>query len=306
MSHLTHPIRKTFIAYALATLFVASVARAETIEKRPYKAVVYQQIDQAKPPRKIFVANIDLTSPDVQIRVSRGGEDPDGAGEWETILLPPSKIANREKFDVVINGDFFGAQNTKDAEGKASGFVEGKWAKVLGPAVTDGELWGPAEKPRPVLVISRGNAVSIQGPLKDPPKDAMQVIAGSDIILRGGADVAPKTGKFAETQHPRTAVGIADNGKRLVMVVVDGRRKDRVGMKLTELADLMKSLGCTDALNLDGGGSSELALRNPETGQLEVKNSPSDFRERAVGSVLGVTIEGAKRTGSPVSVPSKK
>jgi exopolysaccharide biosynthesis protein len=281
------------------------ITNAETLQKRPYPAVVYQQIDQANPPRKIFVANIDLTSPDVKIRVSRGGEDPDGPGEWETVLLPPSKIANRENFDVVINGDFFGAKDTKDAEGKASGFVEGIWAKVNGPAVTDGELWGPAKNARPSLIVREGNKVSIQA-LQDPPKDAQQVVAGSDIILRAGENVAVTTGKFAETQHPRTAVGIADDGKRLVMVVVDGRRKDRVGMKLTELADLMKSLGCKDAMNLDGGGSSEMAIRNPETGQLEVKNSPSDYRERAVGNVLGVTINGAKRVKAPVTMPKKK
>jgi exopolysaccharide biosynthesis protein len=284
---------------------VAPISNGETLQKRPYPAVVYQQIDQANPPRKIFVANIDLTNPDVKIRVSRGGEDPDGPGEWETVLLPPSKIANRENFDVVINGDFFGAKDTKDAEGKASGFVEGIWAKVNGPAVTDGELWGPAKNARPSLIVREGNKVSIQA-LQDPPKDALQVVAGSDIILRAGENVAVATGKFAETQHPRTAVGIADDGKRLVMVVVDGRRKDRVGMKLTELADLMKSLGCKDAMNLDGGGSSEMAIRNPETGQLEVKNSPSDYRERAVGNVLGVTINGAKRVKAPVTMPKKK
>jgi exopolysaccharide biosynthesis protein len=284
---------------------VAPISNGETLQKRPYPAVVYQQIDQANPPRKIFVANIDLTNPDVKIRVSRGGEDPDGPGEWETVLLPPSKIANRENFDVVINGDFFGAKDTKDAEGKASGFVEGIWAKVNGPAVTDGELWGPAKNARPSLIVREGNKVSIQA-LQDPPKDALQVVAGSDIILRAGENVAVTTGKFAETQHPRTAVGIADDGKRLVMVVVDGRRKDRVGMKLTELADLMKSLGCKDAMNLDGGGSSEMAIRNPETGQLEVKNSPSDYRERAVGNVLGVTINGAKRVKAPVTMPKKK
>ncbi len=298
-------IRGKLFLMLLVGLLGATSARAETIEKRPYPAIVYQQIEQSNPPRKIFVANIDLTNPDVQIRVSRAGKDPDGDGEWETTLQPPTKIAKRENFEVVINGDFFGAKNTKDAEGKKSGYVEGVWAKVLGPDVTDGELWGPATKDtRPSLIVREGNKVSIE-PLKDPPKDALQVIAGSDIIVRNGENVAKKKGDFATTQHPRTAVGIADDGKRLVMVVVDGRRKDRVGMQLTELADLMKSLGCKEAMNLDGGGSSEMAIRNPETGQLEVKNSPSDHRERAVASVLGISIKGAKRVGSEVNASKK-
>ncbi|HTL30198.1 MAG TPA: phosphodiester glycosidase family protein [Tepidisphaeraceae bacterium] len=287
-------------ALGIACLLAVSASlRAEPIkkQKQPYPAIVYQYIEQSDPPRKIFVANVDLTNRDVQIRVSRGGADPDGDGPYQTTLQVPTKIADRENFDLVVNGDFFGAKNTKDAEGEKSQFVKGIWATVSGPAVTDGKLWGPAKDARPAIIISEGNEVRIEA-VKDPPKNAQQVVAGSDIILEHDKNVAKTEGAFAKTRHPRTAVGIADGGKRLVLVVVDGRRPDRVGMQLTELADFMKSLGCTSAINLDGGGSSEMALRNPETGRLEVMNSPSDKRERAVANVLGISIKGAKRTTS--------
>lgn len=63
-----------------------------------------------------------------------------------------------------------------------------------------------------------------------------------------------------EKRHPRTAVGKrADN--KLVFIVVDGRIPNySVGVNLYEVADIMKSLGCQDAINLDGGGASILYL----------------------------------------------
>ena len=96
---------------------------------------------------------------------------------------------------------------------------------------------------------------------------------------------------FPRGPHPRTAVGIRDGGKTLVLVVIDGRKKGvAVGMSLRETADVMLKFGCRDALNLDGGGSSMLGIRNPKTGKMEIKNNPSDGRERSVANVLGVSV----------------
>ena len=93
---------------------------------------------------------------------------------------------------------------------------------------------------------------------------------------------------FATSRHPRTAVGIASDGRRLIFVVVDGRQKPYSdGMTLRELANLMLALGARDAINLDGGGSSTLVVAT--AGGLRVANRPSDAAgERAVGNALGV------------------
>ena len=100
----------------------------------------------------------------------------------------------------------------------------------------------------------------------------------------------------------------ADAGATLVLIVVDGRQPgEATGMSLTELGQLMLDLGCHDALNLDGGGSSNLVLRDPLTGELKVINRPSDGRERAVVNVLGVSIRGSVRAriAAPVK-PAEK
>ena len=90
----------------VAVLVLSSIARAE-IPQHPYPSVVYTFEKRETPePQKIFVARIDLTDPNVNVRVSRGGPDPDGDGKWETTLMRPTKVADREGFDVVINGDF--------------------------------------------------------------------------------------------------------------------------------------------------------------------------------------------------------
>lgn len=80
-----------------------------------------------------------------------------------------------------------------------------------------------------------------------------------------------------KTRAPRTALGITEQGD-VVLVVVDGRADLRhsVGVTLDELAYLMKGLGCRDAMNLDGGGSSVMTLADPEAPQWKLKDNLTD------------------------------
>ena len=69
-------------------------------------------------------------------------------------------------------------------------------------------------------------------------------------------------------------------------------------MSYAELAQEMIRLGCRQALNLDGGGSSMMAIRNADTGKMRILNKPSDGHERAVANVLGVSVDDEKPTAS--------
>src|SRR5262245_54633703 len=82
---------------------------------RPYEGITYRLEVRSEPPLHLFVAEIDLTNPRIHLRVSPGGPDPDGKGEWETSLMKPSKVSRREDFDLAVNGDFFEARHVKDA-----------------------------------------------------------------------------------------------------------------------------------------------------------------------------------------------
>jgi len=79
-----------------------------------------------------------------------------------------------------------------------------------------------------------------------------------------------------QERHPRTGVGLTQNGSAL-FVTVDGRRATAVGMTIREFAVFMRSMGAVWAVNLDGGASSTMVVRG------KVKNSPSDpYGERSV------------------------
>src|SRR5437773_8336470 len=99
-------VKRTGLLFAL--LILPQVALAAEMPAHPYPPVVYRHEEIAAPiPQKIYIARIDLTNPNVTVRVSPGGPDPDGEGKWQTTLMQPTKIAEREHFDLVINGDFF-------------------------------------------------------------------------------------------------------------------------------------------------------------------------------------------------------
>lgn len=91
--------------------------------------------------------------------------------------------------------------------------------------------------------------------------------------------------------NPRTAIGIRDDGS-VVYYVMDGRSKSSAGSTLEELAADLLSMGCTTVVNMDGGGSSALALRMPGSEGFTVVNEPSDGTLRSVCSyILFVTDE---------------
>jgi exopolysaccharide biosynthesis protein len=74
------------------------------------------------------------------------------------------------------------------------------------------------------------------------------------------------------------------------LLVVDGRQsKISNGAALADLADILGSLGCIEALNLDGGGSSTFVLKD-QSGQFVVTNSPSDGSLRDVADGLMVIL----------------
>ncbi|HEV2453070.1 MAG TPA: phosphodiester glycosidase family protein [Verrucomicrobiae bacterium] len=252
---------------------------------------------QTNPPQRLFIARIDLTNPRLQVRVSPGGPDPDGAGQWETTLMQPTAVAKREHFSLVVNGDFFLAKNVRDAEGKEAGYRPGQWARPEGPAMTDGQTWSRSAKPHPCLVIHKDGTIAIES-LSDPNDKDWEVVGGGPILLRDGAVAAPpaRPGRHDnyKARNPRTAAGIDANGTTLTLLVVDGRQAGiATGMTFNELATEMLRLGCKDAINLDGGGSSVMAVREAKTGSMKILNEPSDGRERAVADVLGITLDRA-------------
>ena len=131
------------------------------------------------------------------------------------------------------------------------------------------------------------------------PLHPLEAVGGRPMLARDSAvaDEVETEGQASfRARNPRTAAGIANDGKRLILAVIDGRQKPwSDGMTLRETAELMLALGARDAINLDGGGSSALVYLDPAAKSLRVANKPSDaMGERAVGDALGI-VKGCSR-----------
>jgi exopolysaccharide biosynthesis protein len=72
------------------------------------------------------------------------------------------------------------------------------------------------------------------------------------------------TGKAINDKHPRTAMGYTKDNK-LIILVIEGRNNVAHGATLHQEAQILKDLGCVEALNLDGGGSSYMLVNGKET-----------------------------------------
>lgn len=124
-----------------------------------------------------------------------------------------------------------------------------------------------------------------------PNQDVLHALGGGPRLLRAGQiDITAEMEKFqadiTRGRAPRTALGITASGE-LLLVTVNGRQNNiSIGMTLLELAELLGDLGAVDAMNLDGGGSSTMVVRDV------VLNAPSDGQPRPVSNALLVWASG--------------
>ncbi len=115
-------------------------------------------------------------------------------------------------------------------------------------------------------------------------------VAGSAIIVQNGKDISASSPSFGDPNNPnpRTLVGLSDQGRYLYLVAIDGRLPGySTGTTHAQSAALMLALGCDSALNLDGGGSTEM-VRADKLGEPYILNTPSGGTERLDGAALGV------------------
>ena len=112
------------------------------------------------------------------------------------------------------------------------------------------------------------------------------VVSGNPKNVGGGLTLDTEGERTdASARHPRTSIGVSEDGSKIIMMVIDGRGQS-VGVTTSMLADVMRFAGAYEAVNLDGGGSSTLY-----TEALGVRNTCSDGSERAVGNAIFAVLE---------------
>lgn len=143
----------------------------------------------------------------------------------------------------------------------------------------------PAVKPGDTVMVSTDSSPSLAG--------ARTALGGGPSLVQNGK---ARDWGFFQMRHPRAVIGWSKDF--FYLVVVDGRQRESVGMTYTEVGNYLVKIGCEEAINLDGGGSTTLWAFG------QVMNSPSLGRERPSANAL-VILQTKKPEAGTNAPPAK-
>lgn len=222
-----------------------------------------------------YALEIDISNPDISIIAGYNDGDADGWGR-ATVLNQAAALESKRGVNVIggINGDFFNKDN----------------GAPVGILVMDGVVGhGPSYEPF-FGITNDGKAVIRSA--NSSYSDIKEAVGGNVILVKNGKILTNDTSYLA----PRSAVGIKADGS-VIFFTCDGRQApESCGMDNYQVAATMLSLGCVDALSLDGGGSSTLVTKREAGSKLTTKNKPCYKVDRPVSTSLFVCST-AKPTG---------
>lgn len=187
-------------------------------------------------------------------------------------ILPTSEMAKMTDAVAAINGSYFDMKYYNPVcylriDGKEVGIntpgedtVNRKYYQYASIRLKDG---------RPIIFMPDSNRFS------ERSRSDKNIMTAGPMLLHQGKAVPQRTDRtFVTSRHNRTALGVMDDGT-IILLTVDGRfKKQADGMTLDELAKVMRWLGCKEAINLDGGGSTTMFVRGKPNGG--IVNHPSD------------------------------
>jgi hypothetical protein len=262
-------------------LGATATARAAftTTVTTPYPGVTHTTYTDATLPLVMHVVVVDASSQEIHFAATTTADRGQTVSDWADCKKGTSNGCSPS--DVAINGDLF----------LPSGFVPAGLAiggaKPWPDASSDNALEGWIAFGRPSDVNKLQLSVPSLVAMPDAALAVEGAVGGRTLLVQAGMamsgyNVMDPTAPFRSA--PRTAVGLDAARRTLFLVVVDGDQATSHGMTAAELADFIVTLGVSDALELDGDGSSTLYVRK-EGG---VVSSPSDGVERPVANQLGL------------------
>ncbi|HEX6837025.1 MAG TPA: phosphodiester glycosidase family protein [Polyangia bacterium] len=237
----------------------------------------------ASVPLVVHVVIVDVTSQELYLSATLTGDRGQTVSDWADCKRGTQGCT---PVDVAINGDLF-TPSGYVPNGLAIGGAK-PWPDAASDNASEG--WLAYGRPSDVNQVQLSQPAAVE-----MPASALAVegaVGGRTLLVSGGMamstfDAADPTEPFRSA--PRSAIGVDADGpmgaaSNLYLVVVDGDQQSSAGMTDEELAGFLVGRGISDALELDGGGSSTLYVRK-EGG---VVNSPSDGVQRPVANHLGV------------------
>lgn len=294
---MTGPIRRSATLWLALPLLVADLGSflvAQSVE-RPFPGITHVS-RTGPPPRSVVmhVVTIDLNTPGLRFKLTSPG------GTRETLRQTTIAFLNQERAQVAINAHFFLPFPSTDLN-----------ADAIGLAASDGKVFSQCERPvqsyaivahAPAINLDRQNRAAIVQ-CSEAAATLWTTVSGSAQIITNGAITIPR---YKDADHPdglltpngdysnqrswydlpraRTAIGLTADNRTLVLFTVEGGpASDTSGMTVREIAELLvHEYGVYNALNLDGGGSTSLAIdgRVVTRGTREVATTLAVFAER--------------------------
>jgi len=199
----------------------------------------------------------------------------------DSTRIKTSTFAREQDAIAAINGSYFDVKNGGSVNFfKTGGEVNAHTTQTM-----------PVYRENAAIAIdASGKPTIIRKPEAGWETTALpEVLSSGPLLVFGGEKETMVQQAFNTNRHPRTAIGITKD-RHLLLVTVDGRSSEAQGMSNEELAQLMLALGCTEALNLDGGGSTTMWIASK--GTEGIINYPSDNKaydqkgERAVANAV--------------------
>lgn len=248
------------------------------IEQNLFKGITYTRKIHSIPRTFItHIIEIDLTIPGLKPFVTPAKLNK------QNLAQTTSSFIEEYNLQLAVNGSFFYPFYERvpwDYSPKI-----GQPVNALGQSITNNISYGDLAKGWKILCFDKNNLAGITSQ-KQCPQGTVQGIAGMDILVKDGRNNI----KSNTPAYPRTVVATNKQGNKLWLIVADGKQPFySEGVTLKEVAEIAISLGVDTALNLDGGGSTTLAINDG----LETKiinapiHSKIPMNERPVANHLG-------------------
>ncbi len=243
-----------------------------------FQGVEYiRDVRSAPRPMVIHVIKVDLKAAGIRTLVTPG----DPQAELPLEARTTSQFLDDFNVQVAVNGDAFDPWVSNSLWDYYP--HPGDPVDVIGYAASKGESYSAGVNP--VLYLARNNNARFNQPFNNP----YNAISGNVMLVKNGK---PLQNFIENGPQPRTAVALNRSERTLILIVVDGRQPGySMGATLSELAEIIVYHGGYTAMNLDGGGSSTLAIEGL-LGVADVLNTPIDQnipgRQRPVGNHLGI------------------
>jgi len=258
-------------------------------------------------PLKAWLARIDVNDPDVSIEVL-SSQDEDGRQSV-------AEFVEEEGVCLAVNGGYF-LERDDVFEHIGLLIADGSFEQFATPGIYKDDLrydvhraavgFMSDDTPSFGWVSSSGDSAFVWAePIPNKPEApgvisdsthgthwaVEDAVSGGPMLLQDGSnrltiDEEIFFGTTIPDVHPRTAAGVDEDG-RLILLVVDGRQRVSKGVTLAQLAGILRGFNVQDALNLDGGGSSTMVA----SGELLNRPAGGTF-QREVVSAIGVHCHG--------------